>query len=57
MLLLGATLLAAGAASGRTSCPVTTTVPPYEVSTSARYEIVLTDGGSGDLDGIVDCSC
>jgi hypothetical protein len=56
-LLVGATLLAARAAHGRTSCPLTTTIAPYAASTSARYEIVLTDGGEGDLDGIVNGSC
>ena len=57
-LLAGAALLAAQTAHGaRSSCPLTTTISPYAGSTSARYQIVITDGGPGDLDGAVNGSC
>src|SRR5689334_3874596 len=56
-LLATAALFAARVAHGRTSCPITTHVAPYADSTSARYEIVLTDGGAGDLDGAANGSC
>jgi hypothetical protein len=57
-LLFAATLLAARADAGsRTSCPLTTTVVPFESSVSARYEVALTDGGQGDLDGVANGSC
>src|SRR5689334_3026568 len=57
-LLVGAALLAAQTAHGaRSSCPLTTMISPYAGSMSARYEIVITDGGPGDLDGAVNGSC
>jgi hypothetical protein len=56
-LLVGASLLAARVASGRTSCPLTTTIASYAATTSPRYEIAITDGGAADLDGTVNGSC
>src|SRR6185436_5975647 len=56
--LLAASLLAAPAgAAGRDSCPLTTSVSPFEATANARYEIVLTDGGAGDSDGEANGLC
>ncbi len=56
-LLAGATLFAARVAHGRTSCPITTQVATFAQSTSSQYQITITDGGPGDLDGTVNGSC
>jgi hypothetical protein len=56
--LLAAGLLAAPAhAAGRDSCPLTTSVSPFQATANPRYEIVLTDGGDGDSDGEVNGLC
>jgi hypothetical protein len=49
--------MTASTAAARTSCPLSTTVPPFAASVGDRYEIVTTDGGEGDLDGAADGSC
>lgn len=56
-LLVGASLFAARVAHGRTSCPITTHIAAFGESTGARYQITITDGGPGDLDGTVNGSC
>ena len=58
-ILLAATLLAARTAMGvgRSSCPLATAIAPFAPTVSARYEIVLTDGGEGDLDGVQNGFC
>ena len=58
LLLFTAALLGARAAfGGRSSCPLTSAVVPFEASANARYEIELTDGGAGDLDGTANGEC
>jgi hypothetical protein len=44
-------------AAGRDSCPLTTSVRPFQATANARYEIALTDGGNGDSDGEVNGIC
>ena len=50
---------AAHSARGRrqNQLPPHTRVAPFESSLSARYEVFLTDGGPGDLDGVANGSC
>src|SRR5262245_28380193 len=57
LVLFAAAVLAARSAAGRTSCPLTSMVVPFEASTNTRYEITLTDGGTGDLDGAANGEC
>jgi hypothetical protein len=56
-LLAAVALAASDTASARTSCPLTTTVPPFAESAGDRYEIVTTDGGGADLDAVADGAC
>lgn len=46
-----------GAAARGTSCPLATRVSPLGSTSLARYDVVLTDGGSGDGDGIANGTC
>jgi hypothetical protein len=57
VLFAGVAIVVADVAAARTSCPISTTVPPFGPSVGDRYEIVTTDGGPGDLDGAVDGTC
>src|SRR5262249_29803049 len=46
------------AAGGKpTSCPLATRVHPFEATTLSRYDVTVTDGGSGDADGIANGTC
>jgi hypothetical protein len=56
-ILIAATFLGVRIAMARSSCPLTTRISPFEASISGRYEIVLTDGGDGDLDGVANGYC
>jgi hypothetical protein len=56
-LLFAATLTLARDAAGRNSCPLATSVSPFAKTVSGRYEVVLTDGAEGDLDGAANGGC
>src|SRR5262249_12498885 len=46
------------AARGRpTSCPLATRVHPFEATTLSRYDVTVTDGSSGDVDGRANGTC
>jgi hypothetical protein len=46
------------AARGKpTSCPLATRVHPFEATTLSRYDVTVTDGSSGDVDGSANGTC
>src|SRR5262249_60257327 len=46
------------AARGKpTSCPLATRVHPFEATTLSRYDVTVTDGSAGDVDGIANGTC
>jgi len=57
LLLFAALAFPTHVVAARSSCPLTTSVAPFGASDSVRYQVVLTDGGPGDLDGKVNGSC
>src|SRR5262245_30007692 len=44
-------------ARAQSACPLSTQVYPFAASTAGHYEIRVTDGGPGDLDGAPDGDC
>src|SRR5258706_11697366 len=44
-------------AAAHSSCPLSTAVYPFSQTDLSRYEVAVTDGGPGDLDGQADGSC
>ena len=55
-LILSA-LLHGVATADTASCPLSTSVFPVSFLALERYEVRITDGGVGDLDGVVDGAC